>query len=86
MELAHFNEQNYQLGLQAYLTAFPDFKYKPLNFVFVEIETSSRVLETPFMVQPITKPVSPLKHNTFTYSKFYYTYSNDHYCPPTCGR
>jgi hypothetical protein len=36
-----------------------------LSFVFVEIGTSSRVLVTSFMVQPVTKLVSPLKGGTF---------------------
>jgi hypothetical protein len=45
MELAHFDEQNYQLELHAYRTTFPDFKYEPPSFVFVEIGTTSRVLE-----------------------------------------
>jgi hypothetical protein len=46
-----------------YQTTFLDFKYEPLNFVFVEIRASNRVLIKPFMVQPvaITKLVNPLR-------------------------
>jgi hypothetical protein len=33
------DEHVYQLELQAYWITFLDFKYKPLNFVFVEIRT-----------------------------------------------
>ncbi len=61
MELAHFDEQGYQLELQAYQTAFLDFKYKPPKFVFVEIETSSTILALPSMVQLVTQPISPLR-------------------------
>jgi len=50
MELARFDEHNYQLELQAYQIAFHDFNYKPSSFVYVEIGTSSRVPATPFMV------------------------------------
>jgi len=66
MELAHFDEESYQLELHAYQTIFLDFKYKPLNFVFVEIGISNKVLVTPFLVQPIaiTKPISPLRGGT----------------------
>jgi len=66
MELAHFDEQSYQLELHAYQTTFPNFKYKPFNCIFVEIRTNSRVLATPFLVQPIaiTKPISPLRGGT----------------------
>jgi len=86
MELAHSDEQTYQLELHAYLTTFPDFKYEPSNFVSLEIGTRSKVLETPFMVQLVTKPVSPKKNHTFTYSNFYYSYYSDHYCQSTYGR
>jgi hypothetical protein len=79
MELARFNEQGYQLELHAYQTTFLDFKYEPPSFVFVEIITNSRILATPFVVQPIaiTKLVSPLKVGTsleitFTCSDFYH--------------
>jgi hypothetical protein len=61
MELACFNEESCQLELQAYRTAFLDFKYKPLSFVSMEIGASSKVLSTPSLVQPITKPVNPLR-------------------------
>jgi hypothetical protein len=61
MELVRSHEQSYQLELYAYQTAFPNFKYKPPSFVYVEIRTSSRVLAMPSMVQPITKPVNPLR-------------------------
>jgi hypothetical protein len=66
MELAHYNEQNYQFELHAYQIAFLDFKYKPPSFVSIDIKTSSRVPTTPFMVQPvaITKLVSPLRGGT----------------------
>ncbi len=60
MELARFDEQNYQLELQAYQTTYPDFNYKPLNLVSLEIGTSNRVLVTPFVVQPIIKPINAL--------------------------
>jgi len=50
--------------LQAYQIVFPDFKYEPPSFVYVEIGTNSRVLVTPFVVQPITKPISPLRGGT----------------------
>jgi len=43
MELVFFDEQSYQLELQAYQTIFLDFKYEPLSFIFMEIRTSSRV-------------------------------------------
>jgi hypothetical protein len=33
---------------------------KPPSFVYVEIKTNSRIPTTPFVVQPITKLVSPL--------------------------
>jgi len=62
MELACFDEQNYQFELQAYQIVFPNFKYKPLNLVFVEIGTNSKV--TPFMVQLATKPFNPLRGGT----------------------
>jgi hypothetical protein len=64
MELTCFDEQSYQLELQAYQTAFPDFKYEPPSFVFVEIGTSSKILATSFVVQLITKPISPLRGGT----------------------
>jgi hypothetical protein len=50
MEFAHFDEQGYQLELVAYQTTFLNFKYKPFNFISVEIGTSSRVLATPLVV------------------------------------
>jgi hypothetical protein len=64
MELAHSNEQSYQLKLQAYKITFSNFKYEPLSFVFVEIGTSRRVPSTPTMVQPVTKSISPLRGGT----------------------
>jgi hypothetical protein len=64
MELVHSNEQSYQFELQAYQNVVPNFKYEPPSFVFVEIGTSSRIMATPFMVQLVTKPVSPLKGGT----------------------
>jgi hypothetical protein len=64
MELARSYEQNYQLELHAYWTAFLDFKYEPLNFVYVEIGTSNKVLVTPYVVQLAIKPVSPLRGGT----------------------
>jgi hypothetical protein len=53
MELAHSNEQSYQLELHAYRTIFLDFKYKPPRIIFVEIGISNKVPTTPSMVQPI---------------------------------
>jgi hypothetical protein len=64
MELVHSDEQSYQLNLQAYQIVFPDFKYKPSSFVFVEIGTNSRVPTMPFMVQLVTKLVNPLRGGT----------------------
>jgi hypothetical protein len=64
MELAHSDEQSYQLMLQAYQTTFLDFKYEPPSFVSMEIGTNSRVPVTPSMVQPIMKLVNPLKGGT----------------------
>jgi hypothetical protein len=39
MELTHSNKHGYQLELQAYQTSFPNFKYEPPNFIYVELET-----------------------------------------------
>jgi hypothetical protein len=64
MELAHFDEQSYQLKRQAYQIVFPNFKYEPSSFVFVEIGTSSRVPTTPFMVQLVIKLVNALRGGT----------------------
>jgi hypothetical protein len=64
MELAHSNEQSYQRKLQAYKIAFPNFKYKPMSFMSMEIGTNSRVPTMPSVVQPVTKLVSPLKGGT----------------------
>jgi hypothetical protein len=50
MELAHSDEHNYQLELHAYQITFLDFKYKPPNFVFMEIGTSNKILATPSVV------------------------------------
>jgi len=61
MELARYNEQSYKFELQAYQTAFLNFKYKPSTFMFVEIWTSNKVPAMPSMVQPITKPISALR-------------------------
>jgi hypothetical protein len=79
MELAHFDEQGYQLELCTYQTTFLDFKYEPPNFVSIDNRTNSRVLSTPSMVQPIaiTKLVNPLKGGTsleitFTCLDFYH--------------
>ncbi len=49
-----------------YRTAFLDFKYEPLSFLYVEIRTSSRTLTTPTIVQPVVvvKPVNPLRGGT----------------------
>jgi hypothetical protein len=49
-----------------YQTTFPNFKYKPLSFVYVEIKTSSRILTTTFVVQLVAsiKPISPLRGGT----------------------
>jgi hypothetical protein len=60
MELVCFHEQSYQLELYAYQTVFLDFKYEPPSFVSMEIGTNSRILAMPFMVQHVTKLVSPL--------------------------
>jgi hypothetical protein len=59
MELTCSDEQSYQPKLQAYQTVFPNFKYKPSSFVYVEIGTNSRVPTTSSMVQVVTKLVSP---------------------------
>jgi len=64
MELAHSNEQSYQLELQAYQIIFPNFKHELSSFVSVEIGTSSKVPITPFVVQHVTKPISPLRGGT----------------------
>jgi hypothetical protein len=50
MELVRFDEQSYQLELQAYQITFLDFKYEPLSFIFMEIGISSRILVTSFVV------------------------------------
>jgi hypothetical protein len=49
--------------MKAYRATFPNFKYKPLSFIFVEIGTNSKTLATPSMVQPIatSKLISPLR-------------------------
>ncbi len=51
-----------------YRITFPDFKYEPPSFVFLEIGISSKALATPFMVQLVvmTKPCSPLRGGTRT--------------------
>jgi hypothetical protein len=64
MELVHSNEQSYYLELQAYQTTFLDFRYEPSNFVYVEIGTNSKIPTTPSVVQPVTKPISPLRSGT----------------------
>ncbi len=63
MELTHFDEQGYQLELHTYQTIFLDFKSETPSFVSTKNKTSSRVISTPSMVQPIaiTKLVNPLK-------------------------
>jgi hypothetical protein len=50
MELAHFDEHNYQLELHAYQIIFPNFKYKPPSFISMEIGTNNKVLSTTFMI------------------------------------
>jgi hypothetical protein len=62
--LAHFDEHSYQLELQAYQTTFLDFKYEPPNFISVEIGTNNKIPITPFVVQHVTKLVSPLRGGT----------------------
>jgi hypothetical protein len=81
MELACFNEQNYQLELQTYQTTFPNFKYKPPSFIFVETGTRNITPITPIGVQlVVTKLVSPLKSGTsldiipLPILDFYHTY------------
>jgi hypothetical protein len=66
MELVRFNEQSYQLELHAYRTTFPNFKYKPPSFVYVEIGISNRALATSLVIQhvAITKPINPLRSGT----------------------
>ncbi len=66
MELAHFNEQGYQLELHAYRIVFPNFKYKPSSFISMEIGTNIKVPTMPFVVQlvAITKLVNPLRGGT----------------------
>jgi hypothetical protein len=43
------------------LNCFLKFQVQTPSFVFVEIGTSSRVPTIPYMVQFVTKPISPLK-------------------------
>jgi hypothetical protein len=64
MEVVRFDEQSYQLGLQAYQTTFPDFKYESASFASMEIRTNSKVPTTPSMLQPITKLISPPRGGT----------------------
>jgi hypothetical protein len=64
VELVQFDEQSYQVELQVYQIAFPNFKYEPPSFVYVEIETNSKISATPSMVQLVTKPISPLRGGT----------------------
>jgi len=66
MELVRSKEQSYQLELHTYRIVFPNFKYKPLSFVSIEIIINSKVPPMPFRVQLIanTKPFSPLKGGT----------------------
>jgi hypothetical protein len=51
------------LELQAYPPTFPNFKYKPHSFVFVEIRNNSKTPTTPTIVQlvVVTKLVNPLR-------------------------
>jgi hypothetical protein len=50
------------LELQAYPTTFPNFKYKPHSFVFVEIRSNSKTPTTPTIVQlVVTKLVYPFR-------------------------
>ncbi len=37
IEVVHFDEQSYQLELQAYQIIFHDFKYQVWSFLFVDI-------------------------------------------------
>jgi hypothetical protein len=66
MELVCSNEQSYQLELHAYQTTFLDFKYEPSNFIFVEIETTSKIPTMPSVVQlvAITKLINPRRGGT----------------------
>jgi hypothetical protein len=72
MELARIGEHVYQLELQAYQTAFLDFKYEPTSFVYVEIKTSTRTSSASFTFGPnpreqlvvITKLISPIRGGT----------------------
>jgi hypothetical protein len=61
MELTCSDEQSYQFEMQTYQTIFLDFKYEPLNFESMEIRTNNKIPTTPFVVQPVTKLVSPLR-------------------------
>jgi hypothetical protein len=61
MELVHYDEGSYLPEPQAYQFAVLDCKYEPPSFVFVEIGTNSRIPVTPFVIQPITKLINPLK-------------------------
>jgi hypothetical protein len=72
MDLARIDEHVYQLELQAYQTAFLDFKYEPPSFVSMEIKTSTRTTSaTSFTFGPnpreqhvITKPINPIRGGT----------------------
>jgi len=61
MELVRYNEQSYKFELEAYQNAFPNFKYEPISFMYVEIGTSRKVPTMPSVVQPIIKPISALR-------------------------
>ncbi len=50
MELARSDEQSYQFELHAYQIGFPNFKYEPPSFIFVEIGISIKVPTTPYVV------------------------------------
>ncbi len=71
--MAKTYEHVYQLKLQAYQTAFLDFKYESPSFVSVKIKTSTRTTSaTSFTFGPnpreqhvvITKPISPIRGGT----------------------
>jgi hypothetical protein len=50
MELARFDEQSYQLELQAYQTILLELKYKPLSFLSMQIGTNGKIIVTPSVV------------------------------------
>ncbi len=64
MELARFDEQSYQLELQAYQTILLELKYKPLSFLSMQIGTNGKIIVTPSVVWLVIKLVSPLRGGT----------------------